>query len=105
MIASLLNLSFAFSIGLFAWWTWFLALKDKSTIEYWQENMMIRFRGYKPSPSDTLKNLRVVFGDFEHMYEIFLPSVRNFPINGVIWEEEVVVDDGEKEKLMVEEGV
>lgn len=41
-----------------------------------------------------------MFGEFNHYYEILLPTVRNFPTNGVIWE--VDVPDGEKEKLIEE---
>ena len=58
----------------------------------------------KPPPKeDRMRNLSLVFGEFGNLYELFLPSVRNFPTNGIIWEEEAQDQhDFEKEQLIEE---
>jgi hypothetical protein len=74
-------------MAFFAGWSWYLILVGTTTIEFWEYKIRQRNGETKGDKArrDYKANLTVVFGDFKHFYEIFLPSVGELTSNGVIW--------------------
>ena len=82
-----LNAVLTVMITAFSGWHLFLVLKAETTIELWIQKNKQWDLG---SPA---RNLRTVFGNFTYLWQIFLPSLRDLPSNGIIWDVEVASDE------------
>jgi hypothetical protein len=76
-------------LGAFMTWNWHLAVRGKTAIEHMgmkrpkTAHTQIKF---DYSHESIKHNLQEIFGEFDYLYEMYLPSVRNLMSNGVIWE-------------------
>ncbi|CAD8120556.1 unnamed protein product [Paramecium sonneborni] len=76
----IVQLALCLTMASFGGWNWFLILKGYTAIEFMNRNTKTTYE-----KAEIIENLKQVFGNFKYFYQIFLPSFRQLPSNGVIW--------------------
>jgi hypothetical protein len=70
----------AVMIAAFAGWHLYLVFKAETTLEFWIS------KNQKWDLGNPGRNFALVFGNYTHFWQIFLPSLRELPSNGIIWD-------------------
>ncbi|CAD8103009.1 unnamed protein product [Paramecium primaurelia] len=76
----IIELALSWSMACFGGWNWFLVLRGFTAIEFMDRNRKTTYE-----KEEIIENLKQVFGDFKYIFQIFLPSFRQLPSNGIIW--------------------
>lgn len=79
-----LNITLFIALIAFNLWSWYLAYKGYTTIEFMEKSS--QGRGEFHNKQNGLLNLRVIFGNVSNWIQIFSPSVRDLQSNGVVWD-------------------